>query len=113
MFFRCWCSFATFFMMVHLDIFRQSQIEAIVYKAELLNTGKVQYDGAVSVSTMGNVLGCLIACSKNEKCMTFMYNGELRVCIQHLKTFRYQDPMIEEFGWKMYLYTESMCNYFS
>lgn len=94
-------------VIIFMELLTQTEGETVLFKANLLKSGKVQYDGSVGQSTETNLSRCVIACSKNKKCLSFMYKFVTGVCIQHSKTFKYQDPNTNEFGWKMYLYIES------
>ena len=78
-----------------------------LFASSLINTGRIQYSGAVGISHVKTVIFCAETCKHNIKCMTFFYNALSTQCVLHSKTFRYQDPDQAENGWKMYLLTES------
>lgn len=78
-----------------------------LFVSSLINTGRIQYSGAVGISRVKTVIFCSETCKHNIKCMTFFYNTLSTECVLHSKTFCYQDPDQAENGWKMYLLTES------
>ena len=78
-----------------------------LFSSSLINTGRIQYSGAVGISHVKIVIFCAETCKHNIKCMTFFYSTLSTECVLHSKTFHYQDPDQADNGWKMYLLTES------
>jgi hypothetical protein len=63
-----------------------------LFASSLINTGRIQYSGAVGISHVKIVIFCAETCKHNIKGMTFFYSTLSTECVLHSKTFRYQDP---------------------
>ena len=63
-----------------------------LFASSLINTGRIQYSGAVGISHVKIVIFCADTCKHNIKCMTFFYSTLSTECVLHSKTFHYQDP---------------------
>ena len=98
---------APFFILVFVHSSYPVFASKSLFASSLINTGRIQYSGAVDISRVKIVIFCAEICKHNIKCMTFFYSTLSTECVLHSKTFRYQDPDQAENGWKMYLLTES------
>ena len=98
---------APFFILVFVHSSYPVFASKSLFASRLINTGSIQYSGAVGISHLKTVIFCAETCKHNIKCMTFFYDTLSTECVLHSKTFRYQDPDQAENGWKMYLLTQS------
>jgi hypothetical protein len=58
-----------------------------LFASSLINTGRIQYSGAVGISHVKIVIFCAETCKHNIKCMTFFYSTLSTECVLHSKTF--------------------------